>query len=394
MINQRRVLLGDYSPFKPVQTALKNNPSDIIKEVSDSNLRGRGGASFPTGRKWSFCAAPESDIKYVVCNADEGEPGTFKDKELLIKNPESLFDGMIIAGYGIGATKGYIYIRAEYPAISRDLKDRLKHYHKKGWLGENIEDSDFSFDIEVVDGMGAYVCGEETSLLNSIEGKRGEVRVKPPFPPSKGLFDKPTLINNVETLCNIPFIIENGADWYKSIGTETSAGTKVFSVSGDVEKKGIYELELGFNMGEFIRSLGADNLKAVQISGAAGTCYGADDLDFPVTFENIVGCGSIMVFNNKRNIVDICYNFMEFFEDESCGVCTPCRQGTHQLVQLIEKIREGKGDKSTIEKLEQIAETMVLTSRCGFGQTAPSPLTSMLKLFPDEFLNYNREVVK
>lgn len=391
MIKERRILLGEYEPFAAVAKALEMPPDKIIEEISAANLRGRGGAGFPTGRKWSFCAQPRSKEKYVVCNADEGEPGTFKDKELLIKNPETLLDSMIIAGHAIGANTGYIYIRAEYPEISNKLKILIDEYLYKGWLGPNIEGSGFSYNIEVVDGMGAYVCGEETSLLNSIEGKRGEVRVKPPFPPSQGLFDKPTLINNVETLCNVPFIILNGSEWFKSLGTETSTGTKLFSVSGDVEKKGVFELELGFNFKEFIEFLGVKDLKAVQMSGAAGICFDSGSLDFPVVFEEIVGCGSVMVFNQSRNIVDICYNFMEFFEDESCGVCTPCRQGTHQLVKLLEHIRKGKNSRENMTKLKEISETMVLTSRCGFGQTAPSPLTSMMEKFPNEFLNYGKE---
>lgn len=372
-------------------------PQQVIQTVKESGLRGRGGAGFPTGLKWEFTAKVQADQKYVVCNADEGEPGTFKDRLIMEGDPHSVIEAMIICGYAVGATKGYIYIRGEYYGSVENVQKAIKDAYEYGFLGKNILGSGFSFDLTVRLGAGAYVCGEETALLESIEGKSGRPRLKPPYPPTHGLFGKPTVINNVETFANVPQIILNGANWFKQFGTKGSPGTKVFSLVGNVVKRGIVEVPMGVTVRELIYRfggglLGGKRLYMVQTGGTAGTFIGVDKLDVPLDYESFrdygvsIGSGVILAMDEDVCPVDVALNTMEFFEHESCGKCTPCREGTRLAVQILKKMSKGQGKKEDLETLKQIALVTQEASLCGLGQSINVPLLSILNNFEEDFI--------
>jgi len=355
-------------------------PEQVAGEVKASGLRGRGGAGFPCGLKWELAREAPGDEKYVICNADEGEVGTFKDRYILENDPFTLIEGIAIAAYAIGAKQGYIYLRAEYHHLLDSLMKAIGQAREKGFL-EHL-------DIDIRQGAGAYVCGEESALMDSIEGKRGEVRYRPPFPPEKGLWAKPTIINNVETLMNIPQIILNGAGWFSQIGTERSKGTKVFSVSGDVAQPGVYELVLGSPLRELVMDLAlAKKVKMVQIGGATGRIIPYDMIDTPLSFEAILGAGAVIVFDKSRDIIDIVYRTLEFLAEESCGKCSPCREGTEILVEILERFSRAEGMEKDITILEQLSQAMMLASLCGLGQAAPVPVMDSLQYFRHDYEN-------
>jgi len=372
-------------------------PVDVVETIKESGLRGRGGAGFPTGLKWEFTMKTDADQKYVICNADEGEPGTFKDRLIMEGDPHALVEAMIIAGYAVGATKGYIYIRGEYYGSIQNIQKAIKDAYEYGLLGEDIMGSGFTFHLSVRLGAGAYVCGEETALMESIEGKAGRPRLKPPYPPVSGLYSKPTVINNVETFVNVPQIILKGADWFKSIGTENSSGTKVFSLCGNIINRGIVEAPMGTTVRDLIYKYGGGiangkSLKMVQTGGTAGTFIGPDKLDVPLDFDSMknygvsLGSGVILVIDEDSCAVDVLKNAMEFFEHESCGKCTPCREGTKMAVYMLNEISKGRGKKEYLSALRNIARTMLDSAFCGLGQSVPVPLNSMLDNFEEEFL--------
>ncbi|NLY90777.1 MAG: NADH-quinone oxidoreductase subunit NuoF [Firmicutes bacterium] len=377
-------------------------PEQVIQEIKDSGLRGRGGAGFPTGLKWEFTRKAPGDQKYVICNADEGDPGAFMDRSVLEGDPHSVIEAMTIAGYAVGANQGYVYVRAEYPLAVQRLEDAIKKAREFGMLGENILGTSFSFDLEIRVGAGAFVCGEETALLASIEGKRGEPRPKPPFPASHGLWGKPTLINNVETYANIPVIINRGADWFKQFGTEKSKGTKVFALAGKVNNTGLVEVPMGTTLREVIFELGGGipnhkRFKAAQTGGPSGGCLTEKDLDRPMDYESLVAAGSMMgsggliVMDEDNCMVDVARFFLEFTQDESCGKCTPCRIGTKRMLEILIKITQGKGEERDLEILEELATTIKATALCGLGQSAPNPVLSTIRNFRDEYLAHIRE---
>ena len=377
-------------------------PDQVISEVLKSGLRGRGGAGFPTGKKWQFAAASKADQKYMVCNADEGDPGAFMDRSVLEGDPHSVLEAMAIGGYAIGASEGYIYVRAEYPIAVKRLEIAINQVREYGLLGKNIFGSGFDFDIFIRLGAGAFVCGEETALMHSIEGGRGEPKPKPPFPAVRGLFDKPTNINNVETLANIPQIILKGADWFASIGTEKSKGTKVFALGGKINNTGLVEVPMGTPLRDIIYKIGGGipggkKFKAVQTGGPSGGCIPADYLDIAIDYDSLTAIGSMMgsggmiVMDEDNCMVDIARFFLDFTVDESCGKCTPCRIGTRRMLEILERIVEGKGEEGDIEKLEALAENIKATALCGLGQTAPNPVLSTLKYFRDEYEAHIKE---
>ncbi len=377
-------------------------PDQVISEVLKSGLRGRGGAGFPTGKKWQFAAASRADQKYMVCNADEGDPGAFMDRSVLEGDPHSVLEAMAIGGYAIGASEGYIYVRAEYPIAVKRLEIAINQAREYGLLGKNIFGSGFDFDIFIRLGAGAFVCGEETALMHSIEGGRGEPKPKPPFPAVRGLFDKPTNINNVETLANIPQIILKGADWFASIGTEKSKGTKVFALGGKINNTGLVEVPMGTPLRDIIYKIGGGipggkKFKAVQTGGPSGGCIPADYLDIAIDYDSLTAIGSMMgsggmiVMDEDNCMVDIARFFLDFTVDESCGKCTPCRIGTRRMLEILERIVEGKGEEGDIEKLEALAENIKATALCGLGQTAPNPVLSTLKYFRDEYEAHIKE---
>jgi NADH:ubiquinone oxidoreductase subunit F (NADH-binding)/(2Fe-2S) ferredoxin len=369
---------------------------DTIKLISDSGLRGRGGGGFPTGKKWSFAKMYDADQKYIICNADEGDPGAFMDRSILEGDPHSVLEAMAIAGYSIGASIGCIYIRAEYPlAISR-LRTAIGQAQKFGLLGKNILGTDFSFDIEIKYGAGAFVCGEETALIQSIEGERGEPTNKPPFPAQSGLWNKPTCVNNVETLANIPAIINKGAEWYSSIGTATSKGTKVFALAGKINNVGLVEVPMGTTLREIIYDIGGGikngrEFKAVQTGGPSGGCITAEFLDTPIDYESLsaigsmMGSGGMIVMDEDNCMIDIAKFYLEFTVEESCGKCSPCRIGNKRLLEMLDKISKGNGTKLDLHKLKSLANTIKDTSLCGLGQTAPNPVLSTMKYFKSEY---------
>ena len=370
---------------------------DVIKEVLDSGIRGRGGAGFPTGRKWMFAKASQGDIKYVACNADEGDPGAFMDRSILEGDPHAIIEAMAIAAYAIGAHQGFVYVRAEYPVAVHRLTVALNQAREKGLLGKDIFGTGFDFDIEIRLGAGAFVCGEETALMTSIEGHRGEPRPRPPFPAVKGLFGKPTVLNNVETLANIAQIINKGAAWYSSMGTEGSKGTKVFALGGKITNVGLVEVPMGTTLREVVEEIGGGipngkKFKAAQTGGPSGGCIPAKYIDTPIDYDNLVALGSMMgsggliVMDEDTCMVDISKFYLEFTVDESCGKCTPCRVGTKRLLQILEKITSGKGEMEDIDKLEELANHMKSSSLCALGQSAPNPVLSTLKSFRDEYL--------
>jgi NADH-quinone oxidoreductase subunit F len=373
---------GEYLALKKAQTM---QPRDVIVEIKASGLVGRGGAAFPTGIKWEGAAEAPGDEKFVICNADESEPGTFKDRVLLLDNPHQTIEGMCITAYAIGASKGYIYLRGEYPYILPILENALAEAREAGYLGE-------TFDIEIRVGAGAYICGEETALFESIEGKRGFPRVKPPFPTTHGLFGKPTVINNVETLCNVPLIIEQGAAGYRKVGTEKSPGPKLFCVSGDVEKPGLYEFPFGVTLRELLGMAGCDTFQAVLFGGAAGAFAAPKHMDVKLTFEDLraaglpLGSGVITVFNETRDLRDVLARLGKFFAHESCGKCYPCQMGTQRQAEILDRIADGKIKDGDIERLQDVGWTMTDASLCGLGQTASTAVLSAMKEFPDLFV--------
>lgn len=381
-----------YLAFERCLTTPREKVLDTVKQ---SGLRGRGGAGFPTWQKWSFCRNTPSETKYLICNADEGDPGAFMNRSLIEGDPHALLEGMLIAAYTLGATGGFIYIRAEYPLAIERLESSLAEIRKLGLLGENILGSDFSFDIKIKQGAGAFVCGEETALIASIEGRRGMPRTRPPFPAVSGLWGKPTVINNVETLGTLPNILRNGAAWYAGFGTETSKGTKTFSLVGKVKRTGLIEVPLGTTLRRVIFDIGgglAKEFKAVQTGGPSGGCLGEDYLDTPIDYENLAKAGSIMgsggliVLDRDTCIVDTAKYFLSFTQAESCGKCVPCRIGTRHLVEILSKICQGKGEMADLDRLEKLGRVIKGASLCGLGQTAPNPILTSLRTFRDEFL--------
>ena len=369
---------------------------DVIDIIKKSGLRGRGGGGFPTGMKWQFAKQPESDIKYVCCNADEGDPGAFMDRSVLEGDPHAVLEAMTIAGYAIGAQQGYIYVRAEYPIAVKRLRIAINQARENGLLGNNIFGTDFCFDIDLRLGSGAFVCGEETALIASIEGQRGEPRPRPPFPAVKGLFGKPTLLNNVETYANICQIILNGPEWFASMGTEKSKGTKVFALGGKINNTGLVEIPMGTTLREVIYEIGGGipngkKFKAAQTGGPSGGCIPASHLDVPIDYDNLIAIGSMMgsggmiVMDEDNCMVDIAKFFLEFTVDESCGKCPPCRIGTRRMLEMLNKITSGNGEPGDIEKLEKLAVNIKASALCGLGQTAPNPVLSTIRYFRDEY---------
>jgi len=371
-------------------------PEGVIKVISDSGLRGRGGGGFPTGKKWGFTAVQTDEVKYVCCNADEGDPGAFMDRSVLEGDPHCVIEAMAIAGYAIGAHFGYIYVRAEYPIAVKRLKIAIDQAREVGLLGKNILGTGFDFDLDIRLGAGAFVCGEETALLNSIEGKRGDPRPRPPFPAVKGLFGKPTMNNNVETYANVPRIILNGAEWFASMGTEKSKGTKVFALGGKINHTGLVEIPMGTTLREIIEEIGGGipngkKFKAVQTGGPSGGCIPASLMDIPVDYDNLIsigsmiGSGGMIVMDEDNCMVDIAKFFLEFTVDESCGKCTPCRVGNRRMLEILEKITSGNGELEDLDKLEALCYYIKENSLCGLGQTSPNPVLSTLRYFRDEY---------
>ncbi|MGI6096644.1 MAG: NADH-quinone oxidoreductase subunit NuoF [Dethiobacteria bacterium] len=383
--------------YQAVAKVLKQmTPEEVIEEVKKSGLRGRGGAGFPTGLKWSFCAREKSDEKYLICNADEGDPGAFMDRSILEGDPHRLLEGMLIAAYAIGATEAYIYIRAEYPLAIKRLKKAIAEAEERGLLGDNILGSDFSLKLHIKEGAGAFVCGEETALMASIEGKRGMPNPRPPFPAQRGLWGKPSNINNVETLANVPYIILHGAEQFAAIGTEDSKGTKVFALTGRVKNTGLVEVPMGITLREVIYDIGGGILedkkfKAVQIGGPSGGCLPESQLDLPIDYSSlnkagaIMGSGGLVVMDETTCIVDVARFFLNFTCKESCGKCVPCREGTMRMLEILNRISEGRADMSDLDTLERLANVVKNTALCGLGQTAPNPVLSTLRYFRHEY---------
>ncbi|MBA1335145.1 MAG: Electron-bifurcating [FeFe]-hydrogenase subunit B (NAD+ reductase, ferredoxin reductase) [Firmicutes bacterium] len=394
------IAMDGYKAIAKVLTEM--TPEQVIDEVKKSGLRGRGGGGFPTGMKWEFASKSKDDKKYVCCNADEGDPGAFMDRSVLEGDPHSVLEAMAIAGYAIGSDQGYIYVRAEYPIAVKRLQIAIKQAREYGVLGSNILGTGFAFDIDLKIGAGAFVCGEETALLNSIEGKRGEPRPRPPFPAVKGLWQKPTLLNNVETYANICPIILNGGEWFAGIGTERSKGTKVFALGGKINNTGLVEIPMGTTIREVIYEIGGGcpngkEFKAVQTGGPSGGCIPAELIDTPIEYDTLVSIGSMMgsggmiVMDEDNCMVDIARFFLDFTCDESCGKCTSCREGTRRMLEILERITEGKGRETDIEKLETLAKNIKASALCGLGQTAPNPVLSTLRYFRHEYEAHIRD---
>lgn len=392
-----------FDGYKALEKCLfEMTPDDVIKTILDSGLRGRGGAGFPTGKKWMFTKMAEGTQKYVACNADEGDPGAFMDRSILEGDPHCIIEAMMIAGYAIGADMGYIYVRAEYPIAVQRFQKAIDQAREYGILGKNIWGTGFNFDLEIRLGAGAFVCGEETALLESIEGRRGQPRLKPPFPANAGLFQKPTLINNVETYANVPQIILKGADWYSSIGTETSKGTKVFALGGNVVNIGLVEVPMGTTLREIVFDIGGGipggkAFKAAQTGGPSGGCIPAEHLDTPIDYESLnaigsmMGSGGLIVMDETKCMVNLAKFYLGFTVDESCGKCNPCRIGTQRMLEMLERITEGNGKEDDLEKLEKLANTIKASSVCGLGQTAPNPVLSTMKYFRDEYVAHIKD---
>ena len=413
---QKRILTGDnllidptkiedyiaIGGYKALTQALSMQPKEIIEEIKKSGLRGRGGAGFPTGIKWEIASKQKSDVKYIICNADEGDPGAYMDRNLLEGNPQLIVEGMIIGAYAIGANKGWVYVRDEYPLAVENISINIKQAREMGFLGKNILNSGFDFDIEITRGAGAFVCGEETALIHSIEGKRGNPSQRPPFPAQIGLFGKPTNINNVETWANVPKIIENGADWYANIGTETSKGTKIFSLVGKVKNTGLVEVPMGITIAEIVFDIGCGTpdgkkIKAIQTGGPSGGCIPQDLFNLPIDYESlkqagsIMGSGGMIVMDEDTCMVDFARYFINFLQAESCGKCSSCREGTQRMFEILTDITEGKANDTSIELLEELAYVIKETSLCGLGQTAPNPVLSTLKYFKNEYISHIRD---
>ena len=412
--NQERIVLEDcgqidaesieeyiaYGGYSSLEKCLFDiTPDDIVKTIYDSNLRGRGGGGFPAGRKWTQVKSQKDPIKYVVCNGDEGDPGAFMDRSIMEGDPHKMLEGMMIAGYAAGAKEGYIYVRAEYPLAVQRLDKAITDCRKYGILGKNILGTGFDFDIHIVKGAGAFVCGEGSALTTSIEGDRGMPRVKPPRTVEHGLFGKPTLLNNVETFANVPIIIKNGADWYKGIGPEKSPGTKAFALTGNIVNTGLIEVPMGttlrhiiFDVGGGVR--GGNKFKAVQIGGPSGACLTEEHLDLPLDFDSLkkagamIGSGGLVVMDEDTCMVEVARFFMNFTQNESCGKCVPCREGTRRMLEILEKIVAGKGEMSDLDMLEELSDTITSTALCGLGKTAANPVVSTLKYFRDEYIEH------
>ncbi|MEO8233237.1 MAG: NADH-ubiquinone oxidoreductase-F iron-sulfur binding region domain-containing protein [Ignavibacteriota bacterium] len=381
------VIFSDYKSGEGIKKALKQKKEDILFELKDSGLKGRGGAGFPTSTKWMLTAAAKSEKKFIICNADEGEPGTFKDRVLLMEYPQLVFDGMVIGGYTIGAQTGIVYLRAEYEYMLEELENYLTNMREDNLLGNKILGSDFSFDISIRLGSGAYVCGEETALIESLEGFRGEPRNRPPYPVNRGYLGYPTAVNNVETLSAVPHIVMKTGSWFEKFGTDRSTGSKLFSVSGDCEKPGVYELPWGTTVSELLDLVAAKNTKAVQIGGASGICIPKSHFDHKFGYEYIPTGGSVIIFNETRNMLHVLKNFMEFFVEESCGQCTPCRIGNVKLLEGINMIERGEYTFKYINTLKELGKTMQVASKCGLGQSSPNSFLSILENFKDEIFH-------
>ncbi len=389
------IATGGYAALGKVLTEM--TPEEVIQQILDSGLRGRGGGGFPTGLKWKLAAGNKADQKYVCCNADEGDPGAFMDRSILEGDPHVVLESMAIAGYAIGASQGYIYVRAEYPIAVERLQIAIKQAREYGLLGKDIFGTGFDFDIDLRLGAGAFVCGEETALMTSIEGNRGEPRPRPPYPAVKGLFGKPTILNNVETYANITQIINNGVEWFRAMGTEKSKGTKVFALGGKIHNTGLVEVPMGTTLREVVEEIGGGipngkKFKAAQTGGPSGGCIPPQHLDIPIDYDNLIeigsmmGSGGLIVMDEDNCMVDIAKFFLEFTVDESCGKCTPCRVGTRRLLEILEKITSGKGTMEDIDKLEELSAYIKANSLCGLGQTAPNPVLSTLRYFKDEYI--------
>ncbi len=391
---------GGYGALEKVLKEMR--PEDVIECIKNSGLRGRGGAGFPTGKKWELTRKSGGDVKYVICNGDEGDPGAFMDRNLLEGDPHTVLEGMIIAGYAIGAHEGFFYVRAEYPLAVKRLSIALEQARKRGFLGGNIFGSDFSFDARIKEGAGAFVCGEETALISSIEGKRGMPRLRPPYPAQKGLWGKPTSINNVETFANVPWIILNGWEKFASMGTHTSKGTKVFALAGKVKRTGTVEVPMGITINEIVNDIGGGvlkgaNFKAVQLGGPSGGCLPATLGNTPIDYESLVASGAIMgsggliVMDESTCMVDVARYFLSFTQNESCGKCTFCRVGTKRMLEILNRICEGKGENDDIDILEKLGNQIKTASLCGLGQTAPNPVLTTIKYFRDEYEAHIKE---
>ena len=368
----------------PIALALSKTPGDVIMDVRESGLKGRGGAGFPTGTKWMLASAAVSDEKYVVCNADEGEPGTFKDRVLLDEYTDLVLDGIVVGGYAIRSNKGIIYLRGEYSYLLDKLEKTLQKMRNENRLGNNILASGFNFEIEIRLGSGAYVCGEESALIESLEGYRGEPRNRPPFPVNIGYYKKPTIVNNVETFASVSVIIAKGPDWYARYGTSKSKGTKLLSVSGDCKFPGVYEIHFGISIKELLALVGAKDTKAVQVGGASGIAIPKEEFDRSISFEDVPTGGSVIIFNESRNMLNVLKNFMEFFTEESCGQCTPCRIGNVRLLEGIKRIEKGECSISYLNELIELGKTMQVSAKCGLGQSSPNPFISIMSHFGNE----------
>jgi NADH:ubiquinone oxidoreductase subunit F (NADH-binding)/NAD-dependent dihydropyrimidine dehydrogenase PreA subunit len=385
------------SGYEGLKKAVKEStPEEVIRTITDSGLRGRGGAGFPTGMKWNFCRQAPGETKYLICNADEGDPGAFMDRSLLEGDPHAVIEGMVIGAYAIGCAHGYIYVRAEYPLAVKRLKRAILQAKEKGFLGNNILGSDFSFDLTLKMGAGAFVCGEETALIASIEGERGMPRTRPPFPAQSGLWGKPTNINNVETFGNVPGIVRNGAEWYAAIGSEKSKGTKVFALTGKVKNTGLVEVSMGLTLRDLVEKVGGGipnrkKFKAAQLGGPSGGCIPANLMDTPIDYESLVqagaimGSGGVVVMDQNTCMVDMARYFLTFTQNESCGKCVPCRIGTRRMLDVLERITRGEGREGDIEELQDWAVMIKDTSLCGLGQTAPNPVLSTIRYFREEY---------
>ncbi|MBU2505270.1 MAG: iron hydrogenase [Bacteroidetes bacterium] len=382
------VIFSEYERGEAVKKAAEMSREDILGEIKISSLKGRGGAGFPTSTKWMLTAAAKSDEKYVICNADEGEPGTFKDRVLLLEYPKLVFEGMVVAGKTIGAKVGFLYLRGEYEYMLKSLHDYLSEMKQDQLLGKSICGKEgFDFDIQIRLGSGAYICGEETALIESLEGQRGEARNRPPFPVSTGYKNKPTTVNNVETLAAVSQIVTKGGEWYKTYGTNKSSGSKLFSVSGDCKKPGVYELPWGTKISELLKLVEAEKTKAVQVGGASGVCFPKSQFERTLAYEDISTGGSIIIFNESRDMVKVLKNFMEFFVEESCGQCTPCRIGNVKLLEGVEMIEDKTFTFNYINKLKELGKTMQVSSKCGLGQSSPNSFLSILENFSEEIFN-------
>ncbi len=394
------IALDGYKALHKVVSEMK--PEEVIKVISDSGLRGRGGAGFPTGKKWEFTRVVEAEQKYVICNADEGDPGAFMDRSIIESNPHAIIEAMAICGYAIGANKGFVYLRAEYPLAGERLQKAIDDATVRGLLGENIFGSDFSFELSIKYGAGAFVCGEETALMRSIEGNRGEPTLKPPYPATKGLYGCPTVINNVETLANVAQIINNGAEWYNQIGTPDSKGTKVFALTGKINNSGLIELPMGTTIREIIYEIGGGipngkKFKAVQMGGPSGGCIPEQYLDTPIDYKSLselgsmMGSGGMIVVDEDTCMVDLAKFFLQFTRDESCGKCTPCRIGNKRILEILTKITDGEAEMSDLDELEKLCHYVKDNSLCGLGQTSPNPVLSTLRYFRDEYIEHIKE---